>query len=285
MGSAENHDGLWLKREDLYADPVFGVNGSKYRTWKSVVAGLPDSVEGIVVGGSVHAPTVPIAAVAAAEAGRRCTVIVGGTTPEKAVRHRYIQIAADAGADITAIGVGYNPALQKASRAFSDVNPGVWRLAPPDPATASQSELEAFLCPVGGEVANLPPETETLVVPFGSGNTAAGIFWGLAESPPPNLKRVVLVGIGPDRLPWLHTMLNAAGVGLDQVDEFPFAVQHTQTHPWYATYSDRMPAQIDGIEMHPTYEGKVVRFLNSLKPPWWTRRDGTTCLWIVGGPF
>lgn len=53
----------------------------------------------------------------------------------------------------------------------------------------------------------------------------------------------------------------------------------------YARYADRMPATEDGITMHPTYEGKVVRYLNEQAPEWWTRRDGTTCLWIVGGPL
>ena len=46
-----------------------------------------------------------------------------------------------------------------------------------------------------------------------------------------------------------------------------------------------MPGQADGIVLHPTYEGKVVRYLDEKAPEWWVRRDGTTCLWIVGGPL
>jgi uncharacterized membrane protein len=41
----------------------------------------------------------------------------------------------------------------------------------------------------------------------------------------------------------------------------------------------------DGIVLHPTYEGKVVRYLDEHRPSWWTRRDGSTALWIVGGPI
>jgi hypothetical protein len=55
----------------------------------------------------------------------------------------------------------------------------------------------------------------------------------------------------------------------------------------YARYGDRMPATLGGIAMHPTYEGKVVRYLNQHagELPWWRERDGSTCLWIVGGPL
>ena len=34
-----------------------------------------------------------------------------------------------------------------------------------------------------------------------------------------------------------------------------------------------------------SYEGKVVRYLDAAEPEWWTRRDGSTAFWIVGGPL
>ena len=40
----------------------------------------------------------------------------------------------------------------------------------------------------------------------------------------------------------------------------------------------------DGIVFHPTYEGKVIRYLNGMEPEWWTR-DDKTLLWVVGGPL
>jgi hypothetical protein len=129
---------------------------------------------------------------------------------------------------------------------------------------------------------NLPDEIETLILPFGSGNTACGVLYGLHDFAPASLRRVVLVGIGPDRLEWAEHRLGAVGrelvpAGVDLV--------HVPLHPWFATYGDRMPETWDGIVLHPTYEGKVVRFLNNAEPDYWTRRDGTTCLWIVGGPI
>lgn len=276
----ELHDGIWVKREDLYDGP-FGVNGSKWRTWQAVVDGREDLE--VVVGASVHAPTMPIAAVACALAEVPCTVIVGGTTVEKARRHRYVQIAEEAGAELRAIGVGYAPALRKAARTAAAAAPGAWVLAPPDPAEAGEADLQAFLEPVARQVATLPAEVTDLVVPFGSGNTAAGILYGLSRFPGDTaVERVHLIGIGPDRLPWLGEVLEAAGV--DTLDLWETrGIQTLQTHPWFAAYGDRMPGQFDGIDLHPTYEGKVVRYLDLLRPSWWTRRDGRTALWIVGG--
>jgi hypothetical protein len=54
-------------------------------------------------------------------------------------------------------------------------------------------------------------------------------------------------------------------------------------HEVWASYSDSMPEELDGIKFHKQYEGKIVRYLNLVQPEWWTRRDGTTCFWIVGG--
>jgi hypothetical protein len=45
-----------------------------------------------------------------------------------------------------------------------------------------------------------------------------------------------------------------------------------------------MPEKQDDIVFHPTYEGKIIRYLNVTHPAWWARRDGTTAMWIVGGP-
>jgi hypothetical protein len=140
----------------------------------------------------------------------------------------------------------------------------------------------------GAQVANLPDEIETLVIPFGSGNTASGILYGLWNvGIPTSLKRVVLVGVGPDRLQWMRSRLDYVGVQMDKIglDGAPLEILHMPLHGWFADYGDRMPETADGIVMHPTYEGKVVRFLNSAGFDWWDARDGKTCMWIVGGPI
>lgn len=275
----ELHEGLWLKREDLLRDPASGVNGAKYRACQYLIRkAVEEGAETVVSAASVLSPQSPMAAVIAAQLGLKCRVIVGGTTPEKAIKHKAIQIAVDHGATVEAISVGYNPALQKAALRAAE-EPGVWRL--PYGITTNE-DVEEFLRVGAPQTLNLPDEVETLILPFGSGNTACGVLYGLHDFGPSALRKVVLVGIGPDRLQWATDRLAKTGRALvpDGVE-----LQHAPLHPWFATYGDKMKETLDGIVLHPTYEGKVVRFLSSAEPDYWTRRDGTTCLWLVGGPI
>lgn len=277
----EDHNGLWIKREDLYRGE-YGVNGAKYRACQHLIgrAAEAGALE-VVSAASVLSPQSAMASVVAAEFGLGCRVIVGGTTPDKAVKHKSIAIAHDAGARITAIPVGYNPALQKAALEAAEED-FVWRLpygitTPPE---ASLEDIEAFLQVGAPQTQNLPDEIQILAVPFGSGNTAAAVLYGLVDHRPRDLRRVVLFGIGPDRWGWLKERLGAYGRW-----PLPFEVEHVPLHPWFATYGDRMPETLDGIVLHPTYEGKVVRFLNAAGLEWWNHPNHTTALWIVGGPL
>jgi len=276
-------NGMWYKREDLYRG-AYGVNGAKYRACQHLIGRAAKAGYACVVSAaSVLSPQSAMAAVVSDEYGLMCHVIVGGTTPEKAVKHKSIQIARDAGALISSIPVGYNPALQSAAKKSAE-QPGSWRLpygitTPPD---ASPEEVEGFLQVGAAQTMNLPDGVKTLVLPFGSGNTAAGVLYGLHDFAPEQLERVILVGIGPDRQAWLRARLALVGRELVPAG---VQLQHIPLHPGFATYGDRMPETLDGLALHPTYEGKVARYLNLVSPSWWTARDDTTLLWIVGGPL
>jgi 1-aminocyclopropane-1-carboxylate deaminase/D-cysteine desulfhydrase-like pyridoxal-dependent ACC family enzyme len=274
----ELRDGIWYKREDLYT--LGAVNGSKLRAAQHILE--RKSEEGyrkVVVGASVGAPTPAIIATIAADIGLECQVIVGGTTPEKAVKHRPIRIAADAGATITSIGIGYGTALKRAAKEAADFQgDGVFAMY----GTTTDEDVDAFLAVGGAETANLPDEVETLIVPFGSANTACGVLYGLHDHCPANLTRVILMEIGPSRREWAEARLESVGRTLtpDYV-----APEFVTLHEVWASYGDKMPEALDGITFHPTYEGKIIRWLNLTRPDYWTSRDGTTCFWIVGGPL
>jgi 1-aminocyclopropane-1-carboxylate deaminase/D-cysteine desulfhydrase-like pyridoxal-dependent ACC family enzyme len=279
----ELHDGIWVKREDLYRNEMFGVNGAKYRACQHLIGRASLVAHTVVSASSVLSPQAAMAAVVANENAMECRIIVGGTTPEKAMRHRSIAIAVTAGATVEAIAVGYNPALQSAAQKTSQAA-GHWRLpygisTPPD---ATVEELRAFVSVGAPQTENLPNGVERLVLPLGSGNTACGVLYGLHDARPSKLKQVVTVGIGPERVDWVRDRLAA----LDR-DMVPRGVEHLHIplHPWWATYGDRMPETWDGIRLHGTYEGKIYRFIKTSPPlPWW-RQDGTTAFWIVGGPL
>jgi hypothetical protein len=278
----ELRNGRWYKREDSFTGPA-GVNGAKLRACDHLISRAAASgARRVISAASVLSPQNAMASILAARYGLGCTVVVGGTRPDTAFRHRSMQIARDAGARFEFIPVGYNPALQSHARSLAGLDPDAYwlRYGITPPPSADTADLEAFHWTAGAQVENMPVAVRTLVVPFGSGNTGAGVLLGLDRfGLRDTLERVVLVCIGPDRQPWLADRLHRLNVG----GKFWETVDLHGSG--YASYSDRMPGRADGIVLHPTYEGKVVRYLDEHRPSWWTRRDGSTALWIVGGPI
>lgn len=280
----QNRGGIWYKREDLHRN-AYGVNGAKFRLCRHLIATavVEQGVDHIVSAQSVRSPQAAIAATLAEEMDLGCTIVVGASKPETAVKHRSIEIAVQAGAMVdTSPRVAYNGVIQPyAARLARDLDAYQVPYAISPPADAAPEALEAALAVGGAQVANRPDGIKTLVVPFGSGNTTAGILYGLFKHPLRDLERVVLVGVGPDRTQWLWDRLGVLSINQANLPE----IEHHPLHGWFAEYADLMPETIDDIVMHPTYEGKVVRYLNSAQPEWWTARDGTTGFWIVGGPM
>ena len=65
----------------------------------------------------------------------------------------------------------------------------------------------------------------------------------------------------------------------------PILLEHYDLHSTgYATYSDRMPFTLDTIAFHPTYEGKMLRYLHDRSDEfgWFHDREGDVLVWIVG---
>jgi 1-aminocyclopropane-1-carboxylate deaminase/D-cysteine desulfhydrase-like pyridoxal-dependent ACC family enzyme len=277
-------EGMWYKREDLHRN-AYGVNGAKFRACRHLIsrAVVVEGVDTIVTAQSVRSPQAAITATLCEEMGLECYVVVGASKPETAVKHVSIRIAVEAGALLdTSMRVAYNGVIQpygaKLAREL-----GAWQVpyAISPPADAGEGELQGFFGVGGAQTVNIPAELKTLVLPFGSGNSTAGVLYGISRFAHNAPAKIVLVGVGPDRTDWLWTQLARAGVSRDDLPE----IEHHPLHGWFAEYADLMPETIDGIVMHPTYEGKVVRYLNSAKPEWWTTRDETTGFWIVGGPI
>lgn len=280
----ENRNGIWYKREDYHRN-AYGVNGAKYRLCRHLIstAVVEQGIDTVVTAQSVRSPQAAITATLCEEMGLDCIVVVGASKPETAVKHRSIEIAVQAGAFLdTSKRVAYNGVIQPYGESLAkslDAYQVPYAISPP--ADASPAALEACLAVGGRQVQNLPDDVTTLVVAFGSGNTTAGIMYGLTQYGFQNLERVVLVGVGPDRTAWMRDRLDKV-FGLW---EPAWQIDHQPLHGWFADYADLMPETEDDIVFHPTYEGKVVRYLNQAKPDWWTRRDGTTGFWIVGGPM
>lgn len=282
----ELRGGIWWKREDLYRIDPPGVNGSKLRACQHLMGMVPDDVLQVVSASSVLSPQAAMAGVVARELGLECEIIVGATTPDKAVKHRSVALAVEAGATVRCVPVAYNTYLQKQALEAA-LQPGVWRLpyGITTEADAPLEDVEAFLAVGGAQTANLPDEVQTLVLPFGSANTACGVLYGLHDHRPANLSKIVLMEIGPSRRDWAADRLADVGRSWVELEAQGIEVEFVTLHEVWASYGDRMPETLEDIVFHPTYEGKMIRWLNLVAPEWWTARDSTTCFWIVGGPI
>lgn len=278
----EERNGRLYKREDLYTAPG-GVNGAKLRACQYLIGqGAAQGKTRVISAASILSPQSAMAAVVARQYGMRPWIILGATRAETAIRQSSVQIAASQDADFEIVPVGFNPYLQAAAAKRLHKSPDAYWLnyGITTPKDATTEQLRAFVDVGARQTRNLPDHVRTLVLPFGSGNTATGVMAGLAKHRPAGLERVILVGIGPDRRRWMQERLERLEA------TFPVHIDHYDLHgTGFARYGDKMPGQADGIQLHPTYEGKVVRYLDGIMPPWWEARDGSTCLWIVGGPL
>jgi hypothetical protein len=90
-----------------------------------------------------------------------------------------------------------------------------------------------------------------------------------------------MVIVGPDRRGWLwerlETIRRVSGVDVARYVAGLNMEYHDLHGTGYATYADRMPWTTSGIEMHPTYEGKICRYFHE------NGIDlGGSTFWIVG---
>lgn len=298
--------GLLYKREDFFAPLGYGgVNGSKLRQLIYLMSVMNDG-SGVVTGCSVLSPQSSMTAVVGRHFGIPVTVILGATRYGSAVRHENVKIAVRAGAKLEFVKVAYNPALQRAvSSRARDHREYTVPYGITTPADTSPQGVAQFHLVAAPQVVSIPSGVRTLVLPFGSGNSVAGVLTGLAKYGPGAVSRVVLVGIGPNRLPWLWNRLGVIeeGSGLDIRGLFTMyrrhgvhglradrvsgsgqvVLEHHDLHgTGYVRYSDRRPWRADGIDFHPTYEGKVMHWLDDVRPHWHKPADGTGLFWIVG---
>lgn len=305
----QGESGLYYKREDAFAPLGYGgINGSKLRQLVYLMRPMQNG-PGVVTACSVLSPQSSMTALVGQHFQIPVTVIFGATHRFSALKHENPKIAESAGARFEFIRVAYNPALQRACKSYSerhglDVVP--YGITTPEGATAQQvADFHAVAAP---QVQNIPTEVRTLILPFGSGNSVAGILTGLAKYGYGSVNQIVLVGIGPSRLVWLWKRLaqieEATGLSirslfsleahdgpdiLGAAEGGPIAMDHFDLHgTGYVTYSDRIPWHEDGIDFHPTYEGKIMKWL---REPSLAHREAvfslvehrdSTLFWIVG---
>jgi hypothetical protein len=302
--------GVLYKREDQFAPLGYGgINGSKLRQLIHLVDNVdgPGGARGIITAASVHSPQISMAALVGRHYGLPVTVVLGATKPSTSVRHENVRIAQRAGAHFIYTPVGYNPALQAACDRLAALphHRGWYRLhyGITTPPSDEPWEVHAFHSVGARQAVNIPPQVRTIVITAGSCNSVTSLLLGIARYGAGALSRVVLVGIGPNRVQWLarrlaviegHTGLEIRKLFTWRLDggslpelagcSGPVLLEHHDLHSaGWVRYADRRPWRQDGIDFHPTYEGKAMTWLDETKPFWWERAaDGTVLFWIVG---
>ena len=312
----EEHDGLWLKRDDAYAPLGYGgINGGKVRqlVWvvyeylfgRLALFGASEREQppaGLIFAGSVKSPNLGRVAAVGRHYGIPVHLVIASEL-RTALRHENVKIAANLGAVFHRAPAPYNPVLQKVAAQLGQQYPGHYVVEYGLSVEGDQERLTSFYRFCGEQVANLPKDTEQIIAPFGSGNTALAILVGLLKHPLPRLRRILLLGIGPCRLSYLEVRLKllarTLGEGVRQFRrEYPDAeglAASLNRNPdatgftvecWnlftrgFTDYQAEVPDHWGGVAMHPTYEGKMVSYLRQHAPD--ELRAGRTVFWIVG---
>jgi hypothetical protein len=174
MTPVEHRGGVWFKREDHFAPlGLGGINGAKLRQciWLAQQHTAKGGNGWMVTGASVKSPQLSMGTAVARHFGMRSRLVVGATNPKSGIKRENVLVAAWLGAEFDIIPVAYNPQLQQRVRKHLGVLPGAWHLEygiSVEHKTAPPETLEAFHRVGAAQVANIPPEVESLVLPAGS---------------------------------------------------------------------------------------------------------------------
>lgn len=226
----EKHGDLWLKREDLYT--FAGISGGKVRSCLA----LAEGAVGLITASARKSPQMQIVARIAHAKGipARCHIPAGPETPE--------MVDAEAhGAELVKHRPGHNTVI--CARAYQDATKDrtSWTYIPFGMQCATAVTMTRK------QVQSIPKGVKRIVVPVGSGISAAGILWGLMDQG----LRIPVVGVC---------------VGADprkRLDVFAPPMWRHKLELVRAPdkYHDAVEAEIDGIRLDPIYEAKCERYL------------------------
>lgn len=302
----EEVDGILYKREDKFAPLGYGgINGSKLRQCIYLFNEYRKSTNatGIISGASVKSPQLSMGTAVALHYGLSSIHVIGGGR-HTSLRHENVAIAARLGAQFVLNKVAYNPALQHRVRELLEtdyLDHFYLHYGISLGADATNREVEAFHRVGAEQVRSLPP-VDDLVIPAGSCNSAISILYGVALFPQP-IKNIYLIGIGPQKIDFMESRLAQIqkDTGLEIRSLFhrqfwhhqekaihynggdlngPYTLHHYDLHKTgFTTYQEEVPWCEGSIVFHPTYEGKVMKYLNEKLPH---LLKSSTCVWIVG---
>jgi hypothetical protein len=235
--------------------------------------------------------------------GKKPITICPGTSLEKTLEHEMPALAAWLGSEFWLCTIGYNGVLQKRAQELQSYLGGksvayYLEYAITLGLEHSAQEIYDFHCVGAEQVRNIPDDVEELIMAAGSCNSSSSVLLGLAKYPKPNLKRIHFITTGPSKIEYLtrrlEKMREVSGFETrlfknlpyedDMFDpvpqDFPYEViVHDQQKEGFSVYSDLMPFTFHDIELHPTYEGKIMTYIMQKCPQLIHKKS---LFWIVG---
>lgn len=263
----ELHEGLYIKREDLYRPFDSLVNGGKLRQCYHLIKEVKDKYEGVISCCSIYSPQAPITAAVAKHFGLKCVICYGSTNYERLEALPMPKLAKDNGAELRIISksgihkILYNKAKKIAQEEnLFVVEYGFNIIEYPNIMYEAISE----------QVQNIPNDLDNLVITCGSGITTIGVMLGLQKyNKKP--KNIYLIATAPSRKELIDKVLKENNIKIEYkiIDLF---------HEKGFKYEKRLEMEHDGIIFHPNYEAKAYNWLiNNLDI-----NKEKTLLWVVG---
>lgn len=298
---------MHFKREDRFAPLGYGgLNGSKLRQCIWLLTQFERKENSMLISGaSVKSPQLPMGTAVARHFGMESVHILGATNPRSSIKRDMVEMATWMGANFQYESVGYNPFLQSKTRELHESRNKVdfylnYGITPADDAT--DEYIHAFHAVGAFQTQNIPSNIETIIVPTGSSNSAISILYGLTKFREKftSLKNVYLIGIGPDKTKLINHRLEIikklsgintknfhldrtlaeAGILSSDPGDTAFKLNYRDIHKeGYTNYQSEIKFNYEGIEFHPTYEGKVMKYVSEKMPELLTEK---TMMWIVG---
>lgn len=249
----EKRGTLHFKRDDRYAPfGMRGVNGGKLRQCMMLVEEVLSrhpKTRGLITYCSIHSPQAPITAAAARHFELPCIICYGGTRSDLIHTHYMPRLARRYGADIRVIAAsGRHTVLHK--RAHELARSLEYFVV--DYGINLDEYGGVLLGAVSAQVQNIPAELDDMYITCGSGITSSGVLVGLKRFGK-HVERVHLMATGFDRRERIDRTLATYGA----VREYTY---HDMFHEPGFSYEKCVPYTYGGIELHPNYEAKSLRY-------------------------
>ncbi len=303
---------MYFKRQDKFAPLGYGgVNGSKLRQaiWLVTQYMKEKNPVGLIGGTSVRSPQLSMSSAICKHFGLQNRLIIGAAKQDTCMKHYNVQLATWFGAKFYLTKVGYNPALKKKisqlldTQEFKDYYYLEYGITV-DHKIHPKEQIQMFHRVGSEQVKNIPDHITTLVLPTGSTNSTISILYGIARFKPKNLKTVLMVGLGPQKLSYIQERLDiisqVSGIETKLYtryypDHISFQDEHNsivnnQNYHYdlhffdcikrkLFTYDKQVKTTYQDITFHPTYQAKAFKYFKQNYPE---LQNENTLFWIVG---